>query len=795
MKNYPHKSIESCIQKYWYKNKTFSVKEDFNKKKYYCLSMFPYTSGNLHIGHIRNYTIGDIISRFQRMLGKNVLYPIGWDAFGLPAENAAIKNNINPKEWTALNIYNMRKQIKMLGFSFDWDREIITCLPDYYKWEQFFFKKLYKNNIAYKKLSEVNWCKTDKTVLANEQVINDKCWRCNSITKKIKIKQWFLKITKYSNKLLKNLKFLKNWPNKVKLMQSNWIGKIKWLEIHLYINIRDNKYKLFLYINNIYEFINASYIMMSNDNILIKKNILNKDDNIKVFNPLNKKYISIKIFDKKYMIKFLLKNKNLNIISEKINNIYYEKYNKLKVNFFSYYSFFYFDIFIDKKENIKDKIKFLFEKKILVKKIKFNLKDWCISRQRYWGAIIPTVNINKKIYLIPNNKIPLSLTYDEYSKNIKILINKKIGIIEKDTFDTFIESSWYYIKFTCPNYNFNIIDKKSANYWLPIDQYIGGIEHSTMHLLYFRFYHKLFNDFGFLKTKEPVNKLLCHGMVNSKTYYFIDENKNKIWISQKDIIINNNRILYKNKEVIYGGISKMSKSKNNGINPIDIIKKYGADTLRIFIIFSSPIEHDMLWDETNIIGVYRFLNRIWNISDKIKCKNNNNNNKISKLELDFYLKLNENIIFVTNLMNKNNFNSIISILMKLTNELITILNSNNFNYILLKKTFLIIIKLLYPFAPHISFVIWKKLGNKNSIDYENWPKIENYYPFLNIEKKILFLIGINGKIKDRIYIKKDTEKDEIFKIIKNKLIIFKIIENKKYNIIFIKNKLINFIFK
>ncbi len=824
MKNYNHKKIEKKTQKFWIKNNIFKSEINNKKKKYYCLCMLPYPSGKLHMGHVRNYIIGDIISRYKRLKNKNVLHPIGWDSFGLPAENAAIENNISPYKWTKKNIKYMKKQLKSLGISYDWNREINTCKSSYYKWEQWLFLKLFKKKLVYKKKDIVNWCPKDKTVLANEQVINNKCWRCNSITKYKKISQWYIKITKYANKLLNDLKKLKNWPKKIIKMQKKWIGKSKGLEIIFYIKKIKKKIKIF---TSKIEFLSfTTCISISPHHKIIKKikkynpnlkkkikNIFNNDKNkcngiytnIYTINPINKKILPIwitnfteEIYNTKaiLIIPYIYKKHNIFIkkykikIKKKINKEYIKK-NKKKI----------------KKKNKK----IIFKLKIAKKKINFKLKDWVISRQRYWGVPIPIIIKNKKYKTIPENNLPIKLKKNKFSinnfkkKKLKtILINNKKITIEKDTFDTFMESSWYYARYTSPKYKLGIFNKKEANYWLPIDIYIGGIEHATMHLIYFRFIHKFLKDIKLLKSNEPAKKIICQGMVLSDTYFYI-KNKKKYWISFKKVIkkkINKKTEYFvknKNIKLTYAGKNKMSKSKNNGIDPTKIIKKYGTDTLRLFIIFSAPIEKNLHWNESNIIGCYRFLNKLWKLVfnlKKINLLKYKNKKKEKKKQNNILYYLNKNILEINNnLSSKNKLNTSISKIMKLTNIINKYKINNEKDFFLKKMCINKILILIYPFTPHISFYLWKKMKNKNMIHETSWPKPKKKY--INIKIKIIIALQINGKTKKKFLIKNTYNQNKIINIILKKNLLNNYLTSKKYinKIIYIKNKIINFVIK
>ncbi|QJC29596.1 leucine--tRNA ligase [Enterobacteriaceae endosymbiont of Plateumaris pusilla] len=840
-KEYLPKEIELYVQKEWEINKTFQVTEDKNKKKFYCLSMLPYPSGKLHMGHVRNYTIGDVIARYQRMLGKNVLHPIGWDAFGLPAEIAAINNNVRPDIWTKNNIYYMRKQLKLLGFSFDWNREITTCHSDYYRWEQWFFLKLYNHGLVYKKISSVNWCPNDQTVLANEQVHNNCCWRCNSIVIKKSISQWFLKITNYAEELLNSLKKLNGWPKKVKTMQINWIGKIEGLEVNFYIF--NNNYKIKVFIENIDFYTDICFIkILFNHPICIKLSYLNsKINNFIKSSNLLLEMNSVKelcINSELFAVDTITKKKIPIFIVNKIYNDYdiqvsigLPTHNKEDYIFTQKYNI---PIILDQninflinKNNIQLFINNLIKKGIAKKKKYYRLKDWSISRQRLWGTPIPVIILNnKKIIPLTEKDLPISFPSKIFSQNIEDNYSTKInnnldwfkynfnglkGIRETDTFDTFIESSWYYARYTCPKYNKSMINKSSAKYWLPVDQYIGGIEHATMHLMYFRFFHKLMRDFNLLDTDEPVKNLLCQGMVLADSFYYIDKNNKYHWISPENVIIkkrdkNNNIIDVEDNtgiKLIYNGMIKMSKSKNNGVDPENIIKKYGADVLRLFIMFAAPPHLSLEWKESGIKGMLRFLKKIW----KFIYQHNKSNYYIKNINKEkIYLQMNIKQTLLQEYINKiiikvsddierrQVFNTAIASIMLLTNKVIKYKISDIKDYVIIHDALIVIIKMLYPFTPHFCFVLWKYMGNKNNIDYEKWPVIINTQ--LNIKKLLNIIVQLNGKKKYIIkipYIYQNS-KNNIKKYIFNNDKISKLILN--YNIIktiYIPNKIFNIV--
>ncbi|MDQ1237764.1 MAG: leucine--tRNA ligase [Wigglesworthia glossinidia] len=858
-KDYNHTNIENFVQKYWKEKNTFQVTENSQKEKYYCLSMLPYPSGNLHMGHVRNYVLGDVVARYQRMLGKNVLHPIGWDAFGLPAENAAIKNHTSPKEWTLRCIQSMKKQLQFLGISYDWNREIITCHPNYYRWDQWFFIQLYKNNMAYKKQSSVNWCPKDKTVLANEQVINNKCWRCNSTIKTKTISQWFIKITDYAEKLLKDIDTLIYWPKKIKTMQKNWIGKSEGIEVELSVYHYNEKVKI--YIDNAAILMGGTFIIISPDHILLKKistfssdvyDFINtyrhekhSETNIKqsdkkgvftslfAIHPISYKKLPIWIgnfffmsdslykaimaipayfkdhfdFAEKYHLPILhvLKDPTGNLIN-------FKQYKKIKntsilcnSNQFNALNFY---------DGMKKISKFLISKHIGKKVVHYRLKDWCISRQRFWGAPIPTMtNKDGKIITVPEDELPVLLpkkeihsqldSLQQYSDWINIYDNQNVFKRESDTFDTFIQSSWYLYRYTCPRYKNSMLDANSVKYWMPVDLYIGGIEHATMHLLYLRFYHKIFKDMNLVNSNEPVKKLLCQGMVLSDAFYYISNSGQQIWTVPKNKTFKrntDNRIINAidslGNKLIHAGMNKMSKSKNNGIDPKNTIDQYGADTLRLFIIFAAPPEASLEWTEKGILGAYRFIKKLWNIVYYYitHYDNNKESNKISKNNqesLKLMHRTQKIIISINNnFENKQTFNTIIASIMKLTNYLRCAMKNSECDHLVIKKVLMIIIRLLYPFTPHVCFILWRELNGPGDIDYAEWP-VTNL-DTMNKQKKII--IQINGKLKKIMTFDNQTSEKYIkSKILKNKVIKYALQNKIVKKTIYIKNKLINFV--
>ena len=812
-REYKPKDIETFIQDIWKKSNAFKTDLNNLKNKYYCLSMFPYPSGKLHIGHVRNYTIGDVISRGQKMLGKNVFQPMGWDSFGLPAENAAIANKIHPAEWTRKNISHMKEQLSRLGYSYDWDNEISTSDPEYYKWEQWFFIKLFENNLVYRKDSEVNWDPVDNTVLANEQVIDGKGWRSGAEVQRKKIPQWFLKITNYSDELLNSTDELKGWPSRVKMMQKNWIGMSKGVLIKF--NIKDTKESLEVFTTRVDTICGVSFLAVSpNHNILDKiksdavKDFITKCKALKVseetvsniekegvctdlvaINPINGKEIPVWIanyvlsdygsgcvmsvpahddrdyeFSIKYKlpIKHVIKNKD---DDDDINSAYTgdgELINSGKYNG------------LDSK---KAKIKILDD---LVKlnsgesKVNYRLRDWGISRQRYWGCPIPIFyHKDGTVYPVPEKDLPVVLPNDiDLTKDgnpldnhptwkyIKCPYTGKDAIRETDTFDTFFESSWYYLRFLSSDYKDGLMDESRKD-WLPVDQYIGGIEHAILHLLYARFFHKLMRDMNIVDNPEPFTSLLSQGMV------------------------------------LKGGI-KMSKSKGNTIDPDDIINKYGADTIRLFIMFSAPPEQSLEWSDTAIEGSHKFLKRLWVLSYNIISKSTLENesydqhkkNMISDSEIN--MKIHKTTQKVTNdIFQRNSFNTAIASIMELLNNLTKYFQQDQPNNTILINGIKTILKLLSPFTPHITQKIWSELGEKTLIMKESWPEVDA--TALEESKKEI-IIQINGKLRGKITVNINEDELKIRKMIleDNNLKKYLLDKNIK-KVIYIKGKLVNYV--
>jgi leucyl-tRNA synthetase len=792
--SYNPAAIEKEVQAYWKKNKSFEVNPDEKKEKYYCLSMFPYPSGELHMGHVRNYTIGDVISRFQRMKGKNVLQPMGWDAFGLPAENAAIQNNVSPKKWTEENIAFMKKQLSSLGFAYDWRRELKTCDEDYYKWEQWLFCEMYKNGLVAREKAEVNWDPVDETVLANEQVIDGKGWRSGAEVEKKIIDQWAFKIEDFAEELLTELDSLKDWPEQVKTMQKNWIGKSVGMEFLFNLS---NKDQLKVFTTRPDTIMGVSFVGISSAHPIVLE--LAKEDkdleswlklnskgptseaerssqekigyklNLKAEHPISKQELDVWVanfvlmdygsgalmavpghdqrdfeFAKKYDIKIKQVINDGQGELDKLDQAVTEK--GILINSGKNLDGLNFD------EAFKTISKLAKKEKFGSEKINYRLKNWGISRQRKWGAPIPMM-INQEN---SSDVIPFSdLTEEEISSEI-LLKNGQKYVKEKDTFDTFLESSWYFARFASYSSRDKIFDKE-VDYWLPVDQYIGGIEHAILHLLYSRFFTKALNDLELIKFREPFIKLLCQGMV------------------------------------LKDG-TKMSKSKGNTVNPQELINLYGADTVRLFSMFASPPEQSLEWSNEGVKGSHKFLNKLWKLSLTLinqKIHKRKRTIDIKPLEV----KLNQTIKKVSDdFERRNSFNTAIAAVMELLNLIPKEFSHNEISEDerkIFKKIIDSSLLMLSPIAPHITHELWKKLKNGKEILNESWP---TYDPELLEEESYKLVVQVNGKLRGSLLLNEEKSQDEIIDLSKEIENVKKFILDKEIKkIIFIEKKLINFV--
>jgi len=845
VERYNFKSVEKFWQDYWEKDKSFKVEVDHNKKKFYCLEMFPYPSGKIHMGHVRNYAIGDILARYKNLKGFNVLHPMGWDSFGMPAENAARQNNLDPKTWTEKNIETMKNQLKKLGLSIDWDREISTCSPDYYKHQQEFFLELYDKGLVYRKESFVNWDPVDQTVLANEQVIDGKGWRSGAIVERKKLNQWFFNITKFSNELLNGLDHLEKWPNKVKIMQKNWIGKSFGCEIKFQIEGSEDVNEIKCYTTRPDTLFGMSFIALSADHPVsslyennpgfikfkeecsktgtTEESMANAEKigfktNLLAINPLDPTQ-KVPV----YFANFVLMEYGLGAVfgcpaHDQRDFDFAKKYNlKIKTvvtpkaeeqNFEVTDSAFVGDGFIINstfldglkcpEESINKTIEYLEKNNLGEKKTNFRLKDWGISRQRYWGCPIPMAyDEDNNPIKIPRSMLPVVLPkidkfnssgnpLDQNEEWKYINLNGKKLTRETDTLDTFVDSSWYFLRFCSPkkeNYGYDLEDVK---YWMPVDQYIGGVEHAILHLLYSRFFMTALSYKNKeIDISEPFKGLFTQGMVCHETY----KDKSNKWLSPEDVVtINGEKYLKENNEekIIVGPSESMSKSKKNTIDPEKIIENFGADAVRLFIISDSPPEKDVQWSDEGIEASYKFMQKLWGL----------HNNIIDEIQFKKQKDFDENLEKVTdqfiNNVEKNlenfRYNKIVANLHEIYSSYNKI-NFENYSSKNLKKNYSKVLIAMMPIIPHFSNECLKILDVDENIE---WPKIN----FNNLsEDKTKYVVQINGKTRQVIEQKKDLNKEELILLIKKDQKLSKYVqENSKIKkLIFIHNKLINII--
>ena len=786
MEKYCPQTIEKKWQKIWDETNAYQIKNDPSKPKYYVLEMFPYPSGNLHMGHVRNYSIGDVIARYKTMNGFNVLHPMGFDAFGMPAENAAIKHGVRPSDWTEDNMANMTRQQKEMGLSYDWDRKVATCHEDYYKWTQWLFELFYKKGLAYKKKASANWCETCHTVLANEQVIDGKCWRCDSTVVKKDLEQWFLKITDYADVLLKDLDKLKGWPNRVKIMQDNWIGRSEGAQFSF--DVPEYNEKISVYTTRPDTVFGVSYVVLAAEHPLVKKFIKGKENEQEILkfieevhnmneiertssesekkgmftgvyaiNPFNGEKVPVWVtnyvlyeygtgavmgvpthderdfmFAKKYNLpmKIVIQNKDNSLTLETMENAYVD--DGVLVNSGQFTG-------MNNRKAITAMIDWLEENKLGERHVNYRLRDWLISRQRYWGAPIPVIYCpHCGEVLVPEEDLPVKLPKDvkfetgatsplaQSEEFVNCTCPKCGGPArrETDTMDTFICSSWYYMRYADPHNDKMPFSKEAVDYWLPVDQYIGGIEHAILHLLYSRFFTKVLKDAGLVNFDEPFTNLLTQGMV------------------------------------IKDG-SKMSKSKGNVVSPEEIIKKYGADTARVFILFAAPPERDLEWSDQGVEGAWRFIQRVWRIvlsyADKVKENQPFDKNALTKEEKELFRILNVTIQKVTeDIGTRGTFNTAISTIMELVNAFYAF-KDGNLNASLAREVVINLIKLLAPFAPHVTEELWQQIGQEGSVHHTTWPTFD---PKATVADEVEVVVQVNGKVRSKIMIASTATREQ-----------------------------------
>ena len=826
MKYHPQ-DLEIKWQEYWEREGLFKAREDPDKEKYYLLEMFPYPSGKIHIGHVRNYTIGDVVARYRRMQGKNVLHPMGWDAFGLPAENAAIENRTHPHKWTLENVVNMKLQLKRMGFSYDWDRELATCDPEYYKWEQLVFLKMYEKGLAYKKRTYVNWCESCQTVLAKEQVVNGCCWRHTDQEVILKeMDSWFFKITDYAEDILKRCDDLDGWPERVITMQKNWIGKSHGAIIKFPLVGSDEMVEV--YTTRQDTVFGATFMCFAPEHPMLRDMVKGRPQEKEVLdfiertlridsyirtadftakegvftgryclNPVTREEIPIYVanfvlfdygtgaimavpthdqrdfeFAKKYKIpmRLVIKPPEMKLTTDEMTEAYEGEGELVHSGRFNGMGN------LDALDSIAD---YLDSEGLGYKTVNFRIRDWNISRQRYWGAPIPVIYCERcGTVPVPEAELPVLLPLDLELRegggsplpfepsfyDTTCPVCKGEAKRETDTMDTFVESSWYFDRYTCPDYKKGPLDEDRVNYWMPVDQYIGGIEHAILHLLYSRFYTRVLKDLEYLKIDEPFTNLLTQGMVCKET----QECPNHGYLFPGEVI--DGKCIHCGSPVQTGSTLKMSKSKKNVVDPAELVAQYGADTVRMFCLFASPPERDLEWSDQGVEGAYRFLNRVWRLV-------NDNINEMRNVPLyradhelpgdlrDIHRKTHETIKKVTNdIEDRFHFNTAISAVMELVNEVYRYLGNlesrvkGDLEWSVIREAVETVVLLLSPVVPHITEELWRMFGHEDSLIHIDWPT--HRAEALEVDKKQVVL-QVNGKVRSRIEVPASFSKEEI----------------------------------
>ncbi len=825
---YNPREVEQTARTFWETNETFKVKEEPGKPKYYCLSMFPYPSGKLHMGHVRNYTIGDVISRYQRMQGKNVMQPMGWDAFGLPAENAAIANKSAPAKWTRSNIDYMKNQLKQLGFGYDWSRELATCDPEYYRWEQWFFARLYEKGLVYKKMSTVNWDPVDQTVLANEQVVDGRGWRSGALVEQKKIPQWFIRITDYAEELLNDLEDMEGWPEQVKTMQRNWIGKSVGTE--LTFPLKEQEGGLTVYTTRPDTLMGVSYMAVAAEHPLAKaaaerhrdvaefvdqcrnskvaeaelatmekKGI---DTGFKAIHPLTQEEIPVWVAnfvltdygtgalmavpghderDHEFAVKYKLPIKQVIAPNDSRDiDIQEQAFTEKGVLVSSgKYSG------LTSEEAFEEIADYLEAQGIGKRTVNYRLRDWGVSRQRYWGAPIPMMTLEDGTEMpVPDDQLPVRLPEDVEMDGVQSPIkadpewckteyNGQPATLETDTFDTFMESSWYYARFCSPNYDKGMLDPAAANYWLPVDQYIGGIEHAILHLLYARFFHKLLRDVGLVNSSEPFKRLLTQGMVLAETYYRNEANGGKTWYNPADVTVERDgkgqvvRAVLKSdgEPVEIGGVTKMSKSKNNGIDPQAIIDQHGADTVRLFMMFAAPPEQSLEWSDSGVEGAHRFLKRLWRMVNEHTASGEApavDPASLNGAQKDLRRKTHETIAKVSDDISRRlTFNTAIAAVMELLNEVGRLSDDEPQTRAVRQEALDTAVLVLSPIVPHICHNLWQALGHSDTVVDASWPVADES---AMVRSEIEVVLQVNGKVRAKENVPADIGKTDLEKL-------------------------------
>lgn len=829
---YTPRDIEAAAQTFWDEQQSFAVTEQPGKDTYYCLSMFPYPSGKLHMGHVRNYTIGDVIARYQRMLGKNVLQPMGWDAFGMPAENAAMKNNVAPAKWTYENIDYMKTQLKSLGLAIDWAREVTTCKPDYYRWEQWLFTRLFEKGIIYRKNGTVNWDPADQTVLANEQVIDGRGWRSGALIEKREIPMYYFRITDYADELLESLDELPGWPEQVKTMQRNWIGKSRGMEVQFPYDQASIGHTgtLKVFTTRPDTLMGATYVAVAAEHPLATQaaqgnpalqafideckggSVAEADmatqekkgmaTSLLVEHPLTCEKLPVWVanyvlmhygdgavmavpahderdfeFARKYdlPIKAVVRTSAGDEVGAEWQAAYGEHGQLINSGEFDGLDF----------AGAFDVIEAALVRKDLGKsRTQFRLRDWGISRQRYWGCPIPIIHCPSCGDVpVPEDQLPVTLPENVVPDGAGSPLARmpefyecscpKCGTAAKretDTMDTFVESSWYFARYASPNYEGGMVDPKAANHWLPVDQYIGGIEHAILHLLYARFFHKLMRDEGLVTSNEPFKNLLTQGMVVAETYYRVASNGGKDWFNPADVEVERDakakivgaRLKTDGLPVEIGGTEKMSKSKNNGVDPQSMIEQYGADTCRLFMMFASPPDMSLEWSDSGVEGASRFLRRVWRLAQahvaqglpgKLEVATLNDAQKVIRRAIHAAIKQAS-----TDVGQYHKFNTAIAQVMTVMNVLEKAPQATAQDRALLHEGLEAVTLLLAPITPHISHELWKQLGHDQAVIDAAWPAVDET---ALVQDTVTLVVQVNGKLRGQIEMPAAASREEV----------------------------------
>ncbi len=847
--NYLPEQVEKEVQELWRERKTFEASEDTGREKFYCLSMFPYPSGKLHMGHVRNYTIGDVIARYQRMRGKNVLQPMGWDAFGLPAENAAMQNQVPPAAWTRQNIEYMRQQLKRLGFAYDWQRELATCDPDYYRWEQWLFIRLYHKGLVYKKNAVVNWDPVDQTVLANEQVIEGRGWRSGALVERREIPQWFLKITAHAGELLEALDGLEGWPEAVKTMQRNWIGRSEGVEIHFQVENED----LMVYTTRPDTLMGVTYVAVAAEHPLARRRAetdsrlaefirecmqtgtaeeimetmekKGMDTGLKARHPITGEQVPVWVAnfvlmsygsgavmsvpahdqrDYEFAVKYGLPIRQVivpgagNAPEMRLEQAFTEKGILVNSGQFSGLS---------SQQAFEAIADFLEQRDQGRRRVNFRLRDWGISRQRYWGCPIPMIECPRcGTVPVPESELPVTLPEDVVPEGAGSPLARDENFYraacpqcggearrETDTFDTFMESSWYYARYASPNCDSAMLDQR-VNYWLPVDQYIGGIEHAILHLLYARFFHKLMRDEGLVPGDEPFTRLLTQGMVVADTFYREQADGKKHYFNPAEVEVQRDErgkptgaILNRDGQaVVLGGVEKMSKSKNNGVDPEAMIARHGADTVRLFMMFAAPPDQSLEWSDSGVEGASRFLKRLWRqviehaetSFDRARLENN-----------ELRHKVHETIAKVSDdLGRRHTFNTAIAACMELLNALGRA-EDTPANRTVVREGLEATVLMLSPIVPHVTQKLWESLGHHDLVVDQPWPEVDQA---ALVKNTLQLAVQVNGKLRGQIAVPAHAERDFMEQAAQDEPNVRRFIEGKTVKkIIVVPGKLVN----